>query len=119
VDNLVGGQFPGGRDLSGGQWQRLALARVLYRDAPVWVLDEPTAALDVAGEVAFIQHLRASRRRRTLLIVTHRLDTAREADRILLLRDGHLLEEGPHDTLIALGGEYTAYHRALRPAERP
>jgi ABC-type multidrug transport system fused ATPase/permease subunit len=116
ADNPVGGQFPGSRDLSGGQWQRLALARVLYRDAPLWVLDEPTAALDVAAEVAFLRHLRRSRHRRTLLIVTHRLDTARDADRILLLRDGTLLEDGTHAKLLERGGEYAHYHAELRPS---
>ncbi|MEQ4717599.1 ABC transporter ATP-binding protein [Nonomuraea sp. B19D2] len=106
ADNPVGRMFPGARDLSGGQWQRLALARVLYRDAPVWVLDEPTAALDVQAEAALIQRLRAERGRRTVLLITHRLETAQTADRVLVLDDGVLVEHGPHEELIARGGSY-------------
>lgn len=106
ADNLVGRMFPGARDLSGGQWQRLALARVLYRDAPVWVLDEPTAALDVQAEAALIQRLRAERGRRTVLLITHRLETAQTADRVLVLDDGVLVEHGSHEELLSLGGSY-------------
>ncbi|MDR8413858.1 ABC transporter ATP-binding protein/permease [Nonomuraea sp. 3-1Str] len=106
ADNPVGRLFPGSRELSGGQWQRLALARVLYRDAPVWVLDEPTAALDVQAETALIQRLRAERGRRTVLLITHRLETAQAADRVLVLDDGVLVEHGSHDELIARGGSY-------------
>ncbi|MBB5076450.1 ABC transporter ATP-binding protein [Nonomuraea endophytica] len=106
ADNLVGRMFPGARDLSGGQWQRLALARVLYRDAPVWVLDEPTAALDVQAEAALIQRLRAERGRRTVLLITHRLETAQTADRVLVLDDGVLVEHGSHEELISRGGSY-------------
>ncbi|WP_344577043.1 ABC transporter ATP-binding protein [Nonomuraea roseoviolacea] len=106
ADNPVGRMFPGARDLSGGQWQRLALARVLYRDAPVWVLDEPTAALDVQAETALIQRLRAERGRRTVLLITHRLETAQAADRVLVLDDGVLVEHGSHDELLARGGSY-------------
>ncbi|MBN6051724.1 ABC transporter ATP-binding protein, partial [Nonomuraea sp. RK-328] len=106
ADNPVGRMFPGARDLSGGQWQRLALARVLYRDAPVWVLDEPTAALDVQAETALIQRLRAERGRRTVLLITHRLETAQAADRVLVLDDGVLVEHGSHEELMARGGSY-------------
>ncbi|MFI6387231.1 ABC transporter ATP-binding protein [Nonomuraea sp. NPDC050540] len=106
ADNLVGRMFPGARDLSGGQWQRLALARVLYRDAPVWVLDEPTAALDVQAEAALIQRLRAERGRRTVLLITHRLETAQTADRVLVLDDGVLVEHGSHEELLSRGGSY-------------
>ncbi|MDF2708568.1 MAG: multidrug transporter permease [Nonomuraea muscovyensis] len=106
ADNPVGRMFPGARELSGGQWQRLALARVLYRDAPVWVLDEPTAALDVQAEAALIQRLRAERGRRTVLLITHRLETAQAADRVLVLDDGVLVEHGSHDELVARGGSY-------------
>ncbi|WP_101786717.1 ABC transporter ATP-binding protein [Nonomuraea indica] len=106
VDNPVGRMFPGARELSGGQWQRLALARVLYRDAPVWVLDEPTAALDVQAEAALIQRLRAERGRRTVLLITHRLETAQAADRVLVLDDGVLVEHGSHEELVARGGSY-------------
>ncbi|MEU8391477.1 ABC transporter ATP-binding protein [Micromonospora sp. NPDC048843] len=110
---LLGQQFAGGRDLSVGQWQRLALARMLYRDAPLWVLDEPTAALDSLGEVRFLRRLRDVRRKRTVLVVTHRLTTAAVADRILVMRDGRLVESGTHDELLAAGGEYAGYQHDL------
>ncbi|MFG3438815.1 ABC transporter ATP-binding protein [Nonomuraea sp. NPDC047897] len=117
ADNPVGRMFPGARELSGGQWQRLALARVLYRDAPVWVLDEPTAALDVQAEAALIQRLLAERGRRTVLLITHRLETAQAADRVLVLDDGVLVEHGSHEELVARGGSYArlcAEHAARR-----
>lgn len=79
---------------------------MLYRDAPVWVLDEPTAALDVQAEAALIQRLRAERGRRTVLLITHRLETAQAADRVLVLDDGVLVEHGSHDELVARGGSY-------------
>lgn len=106
IDTAVGHQFPGSRDLSTGQWQRLALARLLYRDAPMWALDEPTAALDSAAEVRFLRHLKDDAGRRTVVIVTHRLETARIADRILLLRAGRLVEDGTHNELLRNRGQY-------------
>ncbi|MFI6522287.1 ABC transporter ATP-binding protein [Spirillospora sp. NPDC050679] len=113
TDALVGREFPGARDLSGGQWQRLALARVLYRDAPVWVLDEPTAALDIEGEARFLSGLAdGAAAGRSVLVVTHRLETARAADRVLVLREGRLAEEGTHEQLLELNGEYASYHEA-------
>ncbi|MEU8119513.1 ABC transporter ATP-binding protein [Spirillospora sp. NPDC049024] len=116
VDTLVGRQFPGSRELSGGQWQRLALARVLYRDAPVWILDEPTAALDPTAEVGFLRHLRHDAGPRTVVLVTHRLDSARVVDRILMVRDGRLAEEGTHEELLRAGGVYAAQHAAFEEA---
>ncbi|SFO39671.1 ATP-binding cassette, subfamily B [Actinomadura madurae] len=116
VDTPVGRQFPGARELSGGQWQRLALARVVYRDAPVWILDEPTAALDPTAEAGFLRHLRRDGGPRTVVLVTHRLDSARIADRILVMRDGRLAEEGTHEELLRSGGVYAAQRAAFEEA---
>jgi ATP-binding cassette subfamily B protein len=115
----LGRLFPGGRELSGGQWQRVALARVLYRQAGIWILDEPTAALDVTGEAAFLEGLRAERGGRTTLIVTHRLETARVADRIVLLDDGVVAEQGSHHELLRRDGHYAALQRRAAAASAP
>lgn len=98
------GEF--GAHLSGGQRQRLALARALLRRAPVLLLDEPTSSADPRTEQALLQVLRPLRGRRTLVMAAHRLETAREADRIVLLEDGRVAEQGTHDDLLRRGGRY-------------
>jgi ABC-type multidrug transport system fused ATPase/permease subunit len=103
---LLSKQFRGGVELSGGQWQRLAVARGLYRDAPLLIWDEPTAPLDAKAEFAVYESLRALAADRTVVLITHRLASVRHADRILLLHDGELAEEGTHAELLALGGRY-------------
>ncbi|WP_245950653.1 ABC transporter ATP-binding protein [Saccharothrix carnea] len=103
---LLSKQFRGGVELSGGQWQRLAVARGLYRDAPLLIWDEPTAPLDAKAEFAVYESLRALAEDRTVVLITHRLASVRHADRILLLHDGELAEEGTHAELLALGGRY-------------
>jgi ATP-binding cassette subfamily B protein len=106
LDAKVGRQFEGGHDLSGGEWQRLALARLVYRDADIWVLDEPTAALDAEAEAAIFGELRQHLRGRMGIIISHRFSTVRIADRIAVLRDGRVTELGTHDELLARGGRY-------------
>ncbi|MEU4448577.1 ABC transporter ATP-binding protein [Actinosynnema sp. NPDC050801] len=103
---LLSKQFRGGVELSGGQWQRLAVARGLYRDAPLLIWDEPTAPLDAKAEFAVYESLRALAEDRTVVLITHRLASVRHADRILLLHDGELTEQGTHAELLALGGRY-------------
>jgi ATP-binding cassette subfamily B protein len=102
-------QFQGGRDLSGGQWQRLSVARGLYRDAPVVIADEPTAALDARAEHAVFAALRGlagGGRERITVLVTHRLANVRHADQILVLERGRLVEQGRHEQLMARRGTY-------------
>lgn len=106
--NLSTGRV-GGTDLSGGQWQRVGIGRVLaavQRGAGLIVLDEPTAHLDVEAEAEIFESLAATRGRASMLLISHRLSTVRGADRILVLDGGHIVEEGNHSQLMALGGRY-------------
>ncbi len=98
--------FKGGRELSLGQWQRVALARAFYRDAPIVILDEPTAALDPRAEAQLYDSMRSVLAGRTVVLITHRLASVRGADRICVLEKGSLVEQGSHDELITLGGLY-------------
>jgi ATP-binding cassette, subfamily B, bacterial len=102
-------EFQGGRDLSGGQWQRVAVARGLFRDAPLVIADEPTAALDARAEHAVFGTLRGrsgAGSDRITVLVTHRLANVRTADQIVVMEHGKITEQGRHDELMALGGIY-------------
>jgi ABC-type multidrug transport system fused ATPase/permease subunit len=98
--------FEGGRDLSVGQWQRIALARAFFRDAPLIILDEPTAALDARAEADLFARTRTLFQGRSVLLISHRFSSVRTADRIYVLKDGHVIESGTHDHLVALDGYY-------------
>ena len=98
--------FPGGVDLSIGQWQRVALARAFFRNAPFLVLDEPTAALDARAEHSLFESIRNLRQGRTVLLISHRFSSVRSADRIFVMKAGQLLEEGDHEALMDRGGLY-------------
>jgi ATP-binding cassette subfamily B protein len=106
LDAVVGRLFEGGRDLSTGEWQRLALARLLYRAADVWVLDEPTASLDAEAEASVFAELRRHLRGRSAIVISHRFSTVRSADRIAVIEGGRVVELGHHDQLVAAGGRY-------------
>ncbi len=105
-DTLLARQFKDGAELSGGQWQRIAAARGFYRQAPLLIMDEPTAALDARAEYALFSSLRTLAEDRTVLIITHRLASVRHADRIYVLARGSVIESGTHAELLALGGQY-------------
>jgi ATP-binding cassette subfamily B protein len=96
----------GGATLSGGERQRLAIARALLKDAPVLILDEPTSALDVETEALVMEALARLGAGRTTFVIAHRLSTVRRADRVVVLDRGRVVEEGPHDALVARGGLY-------------
>lgn len=106
LDSKVGRLFEGGHDLSGGEWQRLALARIMYRDADVWILDEPTSSLDPEAEAAIFAELKENLKGRIGIVISHRFSTVRIADRIAVITDGRVSELGTHDELIATNGRY-------------
>jgi ATP-binding cassette subfamily B protein len=106
----LGKEF-GGTELSGGEWQKLALSRAFMRDADLLILDEPTAALDVRTEAEIYQHFQRLLGGRTGLLISHRFSTVRMADRILVLEGGCIVEEGTHDSLMARGGLYAEMFR--------
>ncbi|MER7003295.1 ABC transporter ATP-binding protein [Dactylosporangium sp. NPDC000555] len=107
LERIIGPEYEGGTDLSGGQAQRLAVARALYRGADLLILDEPTSALDARAEHTLLSELRAHRC--TTVLVSHRLANVAAADRILVFGAGRVIEEGSHEELMALGG----VHREL------
>ena len=102
-DTLIGER---GVLMSGGQRQRLALARAFLKNSPILILDEPTAALDSETEAAVMRALERLRKGRTVFVVAHRLSTVRQADVLLVMHDGKIVERGRHDELMALGGHY-------------
>ena len=106
VDALLAREFDGGTDLSGGQWQRLAVARALAVDSSLLILDEPSAALDPRQERELVSTLRRACAGRTVIFVSHRFSAVRDADRIFVLNGGQIVERGPHDSLMAADGLY-------------
>jgi ATP-binding cassette subfamily B protein len=107
-DQMLGRRFEGGVDLSGGEWQKLALARAYLRDAQLLILDEPTAALDARSELEVFERFAELTYGKMALLISHRFSTVRMADRIVVLEAGRLVEEGSHSQLITLGGRYAA-----------
>jgi ATP-binding cassette subfamily B protein len=108
LDQMLGRRFEGGVDLSGGEWQKFALARAYLRDAQVLILDEPTAALDAVAESEVFARFADLSRGKMALLISHRFSTVRTSDRIVVLEDGQIYEEGTHDQLVAHGGRYAS-----------
>jgi ATP-binding cassette subfamily B protein len=105
-DQLIGRRFKTGVELSGGEWQKIAIARAYMRDADLLILDEPTAALDARAEFEVFQRFAELSRGKTAVLISHRFSTVRRADRILVLADGEIEAAGSHEELIAQGGRY-------------
>jgi ATP-binding cassette, subfamily B, bacterial len=107
-DQQLGLRFEGGVDLSGGEWQKIALARAYVRDAQLVILDEPTASLDARSEFEVFQRFAELTAGKMALLISHRFSTVRMADRIVVLEDGRIAEQGSHPQLVSLGGRYAA-----------
>jgi ATP-binding cassette subfamily B protein len=105
-EQMLGRRFEGGVDLSGGEWQKLALARAYLREAQILILDEPTAALDARAEFEVFERFNELTRDKMALFISHRFSTVRMAERIIVLENGSIAEEGSHDSLMARGGQY-------------
>ena len=106
LDSKVGRLFEGGHDLSGGEWQRLALARIMYRGADIWILDEPTSSLDPEAEAGIFAELKENLKGRIGIVISHRFSTVRIADRIAVVDGGKVTEVGSHEELLAAKGRY-------------
>ncbi len=106
MDQMLGRRFEGGVDLSGGEWQKFALARAYLRDAQVLILDEPTAALDAMAEYEVFRRFSELTEGRMAILISHRFSTVRMSDRIVVLEDGAIGEQGTHQELVGIGGRY-------------
>jgi ATP-binding cassette subfamily B protein len=102
----IGKKYENGVELSGGQWQKLALARLFYRNAPLWILDEPTSAIDAEAEAKIFEQLERLPDTITVIMISHRFSTVRNADRIIVIDKGTVREQGTHEELLKINGEY-------------
>jgi len=115
-DTVIGER---GATLSGGERQRIAIARALLKDAPILILDEPASALDAETERLIFQALETLMKGRTTFLIAHRLSTVRQADRIVVLKDGQVAESGTHEQLLARGELYAQFHDWASDWNRP
>ena len=109
----LGHLFKDSEELSIGQWQKMAIARAFYRDAPLLIMDEPSSALDPNSERQIVSTLKKLAENKTTLIVSHRLSTVQWADHIYLFNEGEVAEEGTHDELMALKGKYFSLFQTI------
>lgn len=105
-DQMLGRRFEQGEELSGGQWQKLAIARALYQQAPVLIMDEPTSAIDAQAEYEIFQNLEKVYKGKTLILVSHRFSTVRNANKIIVIDNGQVIESGTHEQLLEHKGKY-------------
>ena len=122
IDNLGKGLLNGydtmlsreyeGIEVSGGEWQRVAIARGLFRQHQLIILDEPTASIDPIEEIRVYKQFMQISQNKTCIIVTHRIGAARFADRIIVMKQGRIVEQGKHDELVSIGGEYQRLFKA-------
>ncbi len=118
-ETVLGRHFEGGQELSLGQWQRVAVARALLRDAPILILDEPTAAMDAQAEYELYQQLKKLAQGRMTILISHRFSTVRMADRIFVLENGQLIEEGTHEELLAQDTRYAYFFNLQAESYQP
>jgi ATP-binding cassette subfamily B protein len=112
VDTQLGTHYQSGQELSVGEWQRLALARAWFRNAPLFIFDEPSSSLDPLAEAEMISSFRSVIGQRSALIISHRLSSVQLADRIYVMDDGRIVESGTHGELLRCNGEYAKFFRA-------
>ncbi len=118
-DQVIGKRFRTGMDLSGGEWQKIAIARAYMRDAQLLILDEPTASLDARAELGVFQRFKELSRGRTAVLISHRFSSVRMADRILVMAEGEIEAEGTHHELLAAGGRYAELFELQAAGYRP
>lgn len=111
LDQMISKSFENGTDLSGGQWQKLAIARAYFRDAPFIILDEPSASLDARNEHKLLESFIDLASKKTLLLITHKLSALKMVDKILFLKDGSIVEEGSHSELMQKDGQYAELYK--------
>jgi ATP-binding cassette, subfamily B, bacterial len=107
-DTLLGKLFDGGHELSIGEWQKVALARALLRDSPILILDEPTSAMDAKAEAELFERFHELARGRMAILISHRLSTVKMVDRIFVVDQGQIVEQGTHDSLLRRQGLYAS-----------
>ena len=106
VDTMLSPHYHNGIEPSVGQWQKIAIARTLYKDAELYILDEPTSSIDAISELHIFDMLEALPKNKTVLLISHRFNTVKNADRILVIEHGELIEEGNHEALMNKNGRY-------------
>jgi len=111
-DQILGREFDEGEEISGGQWQKLAIARAFYEQAPLLILDEPTSAIDAEAEMEIFANLQKIYRNKSLVLVSHRFSTVRNADQIYVIDDGKVIEHGSHQELVKMKGKYATMFTA-------